>query len=86
MRAQYRSRMKFQTALNTTIWIREDQAREQGREQERNDIARNLFALGMPDVEIAKATGLMLDAIKRLRGEMQYRKTAPHTKRRYSQK
>jgi predicted transposase/invertase (TIGR01784 family) len=87
MRAKYRSRMKFQTDLNTTIGIREDQAREQGlaqgleqgleqglaqgREQERNDIARNLFALGMPDAEIAKATGLMPDAIKRLRGDMQ---------------
>jgi hypothetical protein len=63
MRAKYRSRMKFRTDLNTTIAVREDQARE----QERNDIARNLFALNLSDADIAKATGLTLDEIMRLR-------------------
>ncbi|MDR2443613.1 MAG: hypothetical protein LBE31_08850 [Deltaproteobacteria bacterium] len=58
MRAKYRSWMKFQTDLNTTIAVSEDQARE----QERNDIARNLS-----DEDIAKATALTLDEIKRLR-------------------
>jgi hypothetical protein len=59
MRAKYRSRMKFQTDLNTTIGIREDQVR--------NDIACNLFTLNLSDADIAKATGLSHDEIKRLR-------------------
>jgi hypothetical protein len=63
MRAKYRSRMKFQTDLNTTIGIREDQAREQTR----NDIARKLLRRGAPLNDIAEDTGLTLDEIKRLR-------------------
>jgi predicted transposase/invertase (TIGR01784 family) len=63
MRAKYRSRMKFQTDLNTTIGIREDQAYEKAQ----FEIARNLFALNLPIADIAKATGLRLDEIRRLR-------------------
>ncbi|MDR0381234.1 MAG: hypothetical protein LBH86_04500 [Oscillospiraceae bacterium] len=63
MRAKYRSRMKFQTDLNTTMAIREDQASH----NRANMIARNLFALNLSNADIAKATDLTLDEIKRLR-------------------
>jgi predicted transposase/invertase (TIGR01784 family) len=59
MRAKYRSRMKFQTDLNTTIGIREDQVR--------NDIARKLISAGVSFDIITGTTGLTNDEIKRLR-------------------
>jgi hypothetical protein len=67
MRAKYRSRMKFQTDLNTTMLIREEQAYEHGGDNRANIIARNLFTLKLSDTEIAKATGLTLEQIKSLR-------------------
>jgi predicted transposase/invertase (TIGR01784 family) len=63
MRAKYRSRMKFQADLNTTIGIREDQARE----RERDAIARKLISAGVALGIIVETTGLPLDEIKRLR-------------------
>lgn len=42
------------------------QGREKGREEERIAVARKLKSMGLPDMDIAKATSLTLEELKQL--------------------
>jgi len=49
------------------ITVTREEGREEGREEEKLEIARNLLAMGIPNDQIAKGTGLSLDTISELR-------------------
>jgi hypothetical protein len=67
MRAKIRSRLKFQTDLNTTIAKQVKQAWKEERERTLNRIALNALAKGIPLADIAEITGLTTEQIELLR-------------------
>ena len=80
-RAIYRSRMKFQTDMQSNMATAEDNGRErglaeglvkgrvEGRAERSFEIARNLLKLNLPLDQIVEATGLSIEEAERLRIE-----------------
>lgn len=69
-RAQYRARLKMRLDYeHDQAVIREEgleKGREQGRVIERTEIAKKLLAMGMTIEKISEATGLTVEAVKKL--------------------
>lgn len=62
-RAIFRSRRKFQTDMQSNLAT----ARDQGRQIERIEIARNALQMGLQMEDIVKLTGLTLEEVEHLR-------------------
>ncbi len=64
-----RTQAKDKEANRTALLKLEERAKQEGKEEQSIEIARNLINLGLSNENIAKATGLVLEQIQKLRSE-----------------